>query len=977
MAAALSTSSPLTTEFLQIDTVRSSGSEAPKERTDPILRNEDDTVGSIAESVEFSLLDKIVFKLDFFFPKSFSRLDVAASLVRNAVHHRTTKQYYSLDDRRRFRAFRLVNSQGFRKTAIVCAFLLAILPTIEIPVSIASPCWLSFVLELFCYSVFTLRLYLEHLCFKSTWMRNPWFCSLNLSIALCWIDVIVTMILVSSSGGNWLSFNNCGMPEPNRNARSASWIYVIGRLSRYVRPVIFMEWNIRTRYLFRSMVRIVSELLNILSILGVLIFVFAAFGYFVWSDPDLYISALPKRFSYFRSIIQSVISMATLTTTENYPDCAIDYMSISFVNVFVFIAFAVLSVFFALNVVLSTVYSTYQEHLKSYYHRRRLKDSNGLARAFQYLCSSENTMSRQRFQTFMRVYDGLSHLDPSDPKNKRRLKVSAVRADFMYSMLCARLRIVAKDVNADVKAYYANQLSEADLMQGLLPVLDAPLSFHEFIHLVPLIRYNFYIRDGSGSSFAKKQILQQLSFADVIRRAVCPEDCHAAPFSPHSTSYLVSRLDPAFSVHHAMVDVDQLLSTTANLESSRGELQKSLNALLLGDVDASRDKDGAIAPTSRSNIANTNLLSTVGLNLSLAGLLPQKKKAPRFTNIVNHRWWSVLRRALIFIGFGLCVLQVEIEQSDRQCQRTLVGAQEELWTGCNSWSYAPGAQPRNLELGFNVGHLTISIILFFDLVSEIWQKGALFFVRSFGNIFWLNIIDGALQIIIFIADIYHIFVFEETVTSSVYIAISLLRLLRVYKVLSLNNTVTAIVTLFRNLYPIVKSFSLIAYTFFFIFSIFGISLFSYASSEHGIAIYPTKSQYVQYFSPRAPSDYPNSNNPGNFACNATDALGLQGVCGQAGPQSPLPFWSTVDTSAAGVAALDAAFVIGDGIDARVGGCFNLIADANNRVLPCYCYYTAAKMNRTTSCDWLNPRWYHTDVGQVRACKKKMALVRQP
>ena len=95
--------------------------------------------------------------------------------------------------------------------------------------------------------------------------------------------------------------------------------------------------------------------------------------------------------------------MATMTTTENYPDCAIDYMSISFINIFFFIAFAVLSVFFALNVVLSTVYSTYQEHLKSYYHRRRLKDSNGLARAFQFLCNSDNLMSRQRFRAFMRV----------------------------------------------------------------------------------------------------------------------------------------------------------------------------------------------------------------------------------------------------------------------------------------------------------------------------------------------------------------------------------------------------------------------------------------------------------------------------------------------------------------------------------------------------------------------------------------------
>jgi hypothetical protein len=294
-----------------------------------------------------------------------------------------------------------------------------------------------------------------------------------------------------------------------------------------------------------------------------------------------------------------------------------------------------------------------------------------------------------------------------------------------------------------------------------------------------------------------------------------------------------------------------------------------LNAHLLGDTETSKDGDAS----GRENIVNSNLLSTVGLSLSLAGLALQKKQAPRFTSVVNHRFWSLFRKALIFLGFGICVLQVEIEQSDRQCARTLVGAQEELWTGCNSWSYVAGARPRDLELGFNTAHLLISVLLCFDLVAEVWQKGPLFFVRSFGNISWLNIIDGTLQIIIFTADIYHMFVFEETVTSPVYIAVSLLRLLRVYKVLSLNNTVSAVMTLFSNLYPIVKSFSLIAYSFFFIFSIFGIALFSYASSSDGIALYPSKSQYINYYVVRAVSDYPNSNNPGNFACNATDALG--------------------------------------------------------------------------------------------------------
>jgi hypothetical protein len=183
-------------------------------------------------------------------------------------------------------------------------------------------------------------------------------------------------------------------------------------------------------------------------------------------------------------------------------------------------------------------------------------------------------------------------------------------------------------------------------------------------------------------------------------------------------------------------------------------------------------------------------------------------------------------------------------------------------------------------------------------------------------------------------------------------------------VLALAKVVTATMMLVRNLFPIVKAFFLIAYSFFFVFSLFAMSMFSYAASSHGIAYYPTKSQYIDYFTNRAASEYPNQNNPGNFGCNGTDALGTQGLCGQAGPQSPLPHWSTTDSSVAAVAALDAAFIVGSGFDARVGGCFNLIGAADDRVLPCYCYYNAERMNRTTSCDWLNAAWYKTEIGQV-------------
>ncbi len=505
-------------------------------------------------SARVGLQDRMFSLLHFMFPQSYSNLDVAALLVKNCVHHRTTKQYYSLDTKHRFRAFRLVNSQGFRKTAILCAIILGVLPSIEVPVSVAAPCWLSFVLEIFCYVVLTMRVCLEHTCYKTSWSKKPWFSLLNTSLLLCWIDVIITMALVTSSGGDWLSFNNCGMPEPGRAQRPGSWVYVIGRFSRYVRPIIFMEWNIRTRYLFRSMVRIISELLVILSILGVFIFLFAAFGYLIWSDPDAYISAVPRHFAFFRSFIQSIITSVTMTTAENYPNCMIDYMSISFSNFFFFVAFAFLSIIFALNVVLSTVYSTYQNNLRDYYQERRLKDLNGLARCFQLLCNSDNLMSRQRFQTFMRVYDGLNHLDPSSAANQHLLKLSQSRADLMFYMLTTRLRIVHADLNPDIQDYLGEKNSKLRVMQKLALVMDAPLSYREFVQLVPLVRYHFNFHDGYSSSFDKQQILQhQISFADIMKRMhlLTPGLKRVLPLAPIHRVILFVRSIPVFSASKA------------------------------------------------------------------------------------------------------------------------------------------------------------------------------------------------------------------------------------------------------------------------------------------------------------------------------------------------------------------------------------------------------------------------------------------
>jgi hypothetical protein len=320
--------------------------------------------------------------------------------------------------------------------------------------------------------------------------------------------------------------------------------------------------------------------------------------------------------------------------------------------------------------------------------------------------------------------------------------------------------------------------------------------------------------------------------------------------------------------------------------------------------------------------------------------------------------------ASIVVQFGLSVIQLEFVHSDVQCRRSQYGAQDDKWIGCNSWSYLGTVSLSQVDLGINLGHFFLSALLLFDVIADGYMQGRRFFTTSSGAISWLNIVDASLQIAVFFYDIVQLSVSDHSVTGRVYLSFCVLRLLRVYKVLSLSRTITAAFTLFGNLYPIVKAFFLIVYSFFFFFGILGVVLFSYASTSDGIAYYPNQSQYISFYQPRDASDYPNSYGPGNFGCSALDVFGSPGLCGQAGAQPRTPHWNISDTSDAGMAALGAAFVIGNGIDSRVGGCFNSVGEAENRVLPCYCYYTVEKMNRTTSCDWLNPQWYKTEIAQV-------------
>jgi hypothetical protein len=353
-------------------------------------------------------------------------------------------------------------------------------------------------------------------------------------------------------------------------------------------------------------------------------------------------------------------------------------------------------------------------------------------------------------------------------------------------------------------------------------------------------------------------------------------------------------------------------------------------------------------------------------------LLSQEAPVRSFIRKVHdHQVSKWVCNLFIVLQFVLCVVQTAASNAFAQCSRyTREDAiAKDPWMACDTFSWFNADNADFVETAFNAAHFSLSFVLTSDIIVVIFLQKNRFFYTEQKQIDWINIIDASLQVAIFLYDLIDIplnaSAGAQAVSRPAFVTIGIFRLLRVHKVLQLSTTITDTVNLVRHLYPVVKAFFLIAYMFFFIWAILGMSLFSYAVTENGIALYPNKSQYISFYDETRPSaEYPNGNNPGNFGCNETDILGAPGLCGEYGPQSPLPFWDVTPDSPDEEVALNRAFVIGSGFDARVGGCYNLVGQANDRVLPCYCFYNAEMMNRTTSCDWINPKWYNTQYGQV-------------
>lgn len=905
-----------------------------------------------------------------FVTTSANQLIVPAAIVHNCIHHRKDYDWRSSGAHSQIGLvlFQLLISERFRKVNILCAIILAFLPTIEIPTSVAAPCFLSFALELFCYTVLSLRVCAEFVWHASKLNASHSFCSfylLVISLALCWVDVIICMSLLSLNGGEWLSWSNCGMPDPDRGSRFKLWIYLVCRFSRFLRPVIFTDWNQRSRYLMRSMYGILGKLLHILFVLVAIIVLFAALGFIFWSDPIVDISAIPDRFWYFRSFASSIVTLIVLTTTSDFPDCMLDYVSHHFANFAFFLIFIMFCNFFALPLLLSTVYDACQQRLKSYYNRRRIRDRAALARAFQYLCDGSQLLSRQRWRSFMRIYNSLNNLDPSSASNQNRLLRNDICADFMFSMCCIKRRFID---TAQYKTFHSTSFLESmkdssssgsmqeglistntknggrvtgnslepDLLQCISEIISRPASFSDFVELCSLIRFSITVKGNAGFSLFKTTNWQEISLADTIARMSSTEDAASLPLSPHSSSYVCHTPlhQPAEGPPH---DTAQRMSAI--------DIPKETFARKLSELPA---------------------------DFAVSSLIPVRQQAESSRRIFlrkihGNAFVRLLVCILIICQFAICLVHLEAVNAEKLCK--LYKGTGDLWLTCETHKWVQNAGLRDTETAFNWSHLMISVILLLEMCLGWRLQGSKYFIHTTGGYSMVNIAHAVMQLVILLRDLVEVS-YKVSDIGSVYrpdfTFFSVLRLLRLFQLRSMLSTASAIFSLLSKIIPILKAFFWIAYLVFFFFGILGMSFFSYTVSNNGIALYPNKSQYQAFYNSEFfSSQYPNHYSPGNHNCNSSDVFGHPGECGQAGPQSPLPFWSASD-SGAGAAHDDAYFLISTGSEARAGGCYNFVGETNERVLPCYCYFNSAKMNRTTSCDWINAQWYQTDVGKVLA-----------
>jgi hypothetical protein len=204
---------------------------------------------------------------------------------------------------------------------------------------------------------------------------------------------------------------------------------------------------------------------------------------------------------------------------------------------------------------------------------------------------------------------------------------------------------------------------------------------------------------------------------------------------------------------------------------------------------------------------------------------------------------------LIILKLHFCntLRRYELAHAETSCKDN--ASRGDLWLTCRSHSWFKFTNVEDFDLRFDLAYFFISLVLLLDISLDAWLQGSNFFKTAFGRYKWNRAIQFIVQLSIFARDAVNLSIPQRTSGSFVYqpdfALFAVIRLARFWQLNKALPNVSSILSLLKKLYPILKSYFWIVYLFYFIFSILGMSLFSYAVSEQGIAIYPSKQQYAR------------------------------------------------------------------------------------------------------------------------------------
>jgi hypothetical protein len=448
----------------------------------------------------------------------------------------------------------------------------------------------------------------------------------------------------------------------------------------------------------------------------------------------------------------------------------------------------------------------------------------------------------------MRIYNGLSIAESAHFPAKNALLLNDIHANFLYSMCCVKRRFVSDFQSLKQSFLNDNVIDELRVSQFIASMCEEPLSFADFIEICALIRYKIVAKSGPASYLIQQLNGYEISLGDVLSRVAQANagiPPNLLPFSPHSSSYNRRNILSVKS-----------FGQEEELSKQRTFLQSVV------DVTSNFQTSFTIPVTS----------------------LPPTKIRVLTGRIHGHRALRLLVSALILCQFVLCMVQFEMAHADKSCQHRVVLG--DLWLTCSVHSWFQFADINDFDLRFKLTYFFLSFVLLLDITLDFWLQGSKFFKTALGHYKWNKAIQFVAQLSIFIRDIVLLSTPSRASGSFVYqpdfAVFTVIKLLRFWQLNKLLPEIFSTLSLLKKLYPVLKSYFWIVYFLFFTFSILGMSLFSYAVSDLGIALYPTKQQYIDFYNPDyfLSQLYPNNNHPGLFYCNRTDIFGYSEQCGQ-------------------------------------------------------------------------------------------------